>query len=251
MASQHLLAEARDFVPAAPTAGVLSAVGGVAPEAEDQYFANDHGLNVPFDFDYEAIIDFNTKKKWAEFVFVPVSWISVICCYPCFLSQNVEWTAEAQHVALTIDGIRYVQEKHPSYCGMSCTDVGKTSKTVPYDKITDCDLQEPAGMACVCCVPETLTVVRVDTASSGDSGGVARHDLELAGLKHAGEFKRAVWDMKRGTASAGASAPAAQLQAPRQNGMELTVLMEIRSELQQLTSLLKEQAKSAGGDSSD
>mmetsp|Transcript_44792 Transcript_44792/g.138537 ORF Transcript_44792/g.138537 Transcript_44792/m.138537 type:complete len:236 (+) Transcript_44792:59-766(+) len=230
---------------------LLSTVGGAVPEAEDDHFEGEPGLNVAFDFDYDEIIDFRTKLMWARFIFNPTMWNAVVCCYPCFISQNVEWEARAQHVALTIDGIRYVTEKHPSQCGLSCTDVGKTSKTVPYDKITDCDLQEPAGMACVCCVPETLTVVRVDTASSGDSGGVARHDLELAGLKHAGEFKRAVWDMKRGTASAGASAPAAQLQAPRQNGMELTVLMEIRSELQQLTSLLKEQAKSAGGDSSD
>ena len=58
-------------------------------------------------------------------------------------------------------------------------DLGKESKTIPYDKITDCDVQEPAGNACCCCVPNVLPVVNVDTASSG---GVL-HELTLVGLK--------------------------------------------------------------------
>ena len=37
---------------------------------------------------------------------------------------------------------RYVKEKRKSCCGLPCTDRGRESKTVPYDKITDCDVQE-------------------------------------------------------------------------------------------------------------
>ena len=37
---------------------------------------------------------------------------------------------------------RYVKEKRKSCCGLPCTDRGRESKTVPYDKFTDCDVQE-------------------------------------------------------------------------------------------------------------
>ena len=38
---------------------------------------------------------------------------------------------------------RYVKEKRKTCCGLPCTDKGRESKTVPYDKITDCDVQDP------------------------------------------------------------------------------------------------------------
>ena len=37
---------------------------------------------------------------------------------------------------------RYVKERRKTCCGLPCTDKGRESKTVPYDKITDCDVQE-------------------------------------------------------------------------------------------------------------
>merc|ERR1712232_421770 len=84
-------------------------------------------------------------------------------------------------------------DKHPTCCGLSCTDRGRASKTVPYDKITDCDVQEPAGAACCCCIPNVLTQVNVDTASSGrNKDGIPTHELSLVGLKHATAFKQAV-----------------------------------------------------------
>ena len=37
---------------------------------------------------------------------------------------------------------RYVKEKRKMCWGLHCCDQGRESKTVPYDKITDCDVQE-------------------------------------------------------------------------------------------------------------
>eukprot|EP00927_Polykrikos_kofoidii_P007434 TRINITY_DN1304_c0_g1_i5.p1 TRINITY_DN1304_c0_g1~~TRINITY_DN1304_c0_g1_i5.p1 ORF type:complete len:228 (+),score=36.85 TRINITY_DN1304_c0_g1_i5:100-783(+) len=206
---------------------------GDLPPSTDRFFDGEVGLVSTFDFDYDIIIDFTTKLRWAQFLLFPPAWITSVCCSPCFLSQNVQWRVRAQHVALTVDGIRYVTEKRKSLCGLSCSDVGKASKTVPYDKITDCDVKEPAGTACCCCIDNVLSVVNVDTASSG--GGSAeqgpRHDLVLSGLKFPNEFKRAVWDMKRSHHPA-ATQPLAQ--APPQTQMSETLLVEIRDELRKL-----------------
>lgn len=199
-----------------------------------------------FDFDYERIIDFKKKLRWAQFLFVPPCWISTICCTPCFINQNVEWHTRAQHLALTVDGIKYVVGRHPSQCGLSCSDVGKASKTVPYDKITDCDVQEPAGTACCCCIENVLSAVQVDTASSGGGGedGV-RHELVLEGLVSAEEFKRAVWRVKRdppAPRTGGPAAAGAQLSsAPQQSDMNTGVLTEIRDELREMNKMLRQQ----------
>lgn len=225
--------------------GLLSATAGmvvgepVGTPAADQFFNGDQGLISVWDFDYDMIIDFETQLSWAQFACMPPLWASCLCCYPCFLKQNVEWKARAQHVALTIDGIRYVTEKHPTCCGLSCTDKGKESKTVPYDKITDCDVQEPAGTACCCCIQNVLTKVHVDTASSGGNNqGVATHELSLKGLKSANDFKQAVWAMKRREIPRNAavplsSAPESQ-SAPLQEQMNTKLLEEIRDQLSEL-----------------
>eukprot|EP00928_Gymnodinium_smaydae_P030113 TRINITY_DN22471_c0_g1_i1.p1 TRINITY_DN22471_c0_g1~~TRINITY_DN22471_c0_g1_i1.p1 ORF type:complete len:237 (+),score=38.35 TRINITY_DN22471_c0_g1_i1:61-711(+) len=215
------------------------------PVAADQYFAEEFGLVAAFDFDYDEIIDFNKNLAWTAFLVSPPAWFSSLCCVPCFLSQNVEWMARAQHVALTVDGIRYVREKRKAGCGLPCSDRGRESKTVPYDKITDCDVTEPAGTACCCCVQNTLSTVKVDTASSGATkDGLPRHELTLTGLKYPNEFKRAVWGMKRGQAPAGAAVPldmgSRSAQAPQQ--MNMDVLVEIRDELREMNKLMRAKA---------
>eukprot|EP00746_Dinoflagellata_sp_MGD_P163658 gnl/MRDRNA2_/MRDRNA2_91832_c0_seq1.p1 gnl/MRDRNA2_/MRDRNA2_91832_c0~~gnl/MRDRNA2_/MRDRNA2_91832_c0_seq1.p1 ORF type:complete len:253 (-),score=50.45 gnl/MRDRNA2_/MRDRNA2_91832_c0_seq1:99-857(-) len=209
-----------------------------APHAVDEYFAGEEGTIAVFDFDYDKIVDFNTKWSWSCCVFNPLCWIpGALCGAPCFLKKNVEWFARSQHVALTVDGIRYVKEKRKSCWGCYCCDKGKESKTVPYDKITDCDVREPAGTACCCCVPRVLSAVHVDTASSGpNKDGVMKHELDLHGLRFASEFKQAVWTMKRGEAPAHATVPlqTGMYPAPRQESMNTQLLTEIRDELQKL-----------------
>ena len=62
-------------------------------------------------------------------------------------------------------------------------------------KLTDCDVQLPAGSSgpFCCLVENVLTTVNVDTASSG-----AKRELVLIGLKDPEQFKKDVWSMKRG-----------------------------------------------------
>jgi len=208
----------------------------VAPAARDTYFSQEPNLIAPFDFDYDTIIDFTTKLRWAQYIFLPPCWPTVCCCLPCFLQQNVEWDTRSQHVALTVDGIRYVKERRKSCWGLYCCDQGRESKTVPYDKITDCDIQEPAGTACCCCIPNVLSKVHVDTASSGPGeGGKIKHELELHGLVDAHAFKHSVWAMKRRVAPSGSNVPMQMVQgtgmAPHQMEMHTTLLTEIRDEL--------------------
>eukprot|EP00404_Azadinium_spinosum_P004600 CAMPEP_0180460144 /NCGR_PEP_ID=MMETSP1036_2-20121128/23215_1 /TAXON_ID=632150 /ORGANISM="Azadinium spinosum, Strain 3D9" /LENGTH=171 /DNA_ID=CAMNT_0022466831 /DNA_START=152 /DNA_END=667 /DNA_ORIENTATION=+ len=127
---------------------------------------------------------------------------------------NVKDAAECQHVALTKDGILYVRDKHATCCRIQECMQGKVSKTVPYDKLTDCDIEEPAGEEC--CAKKTLEIVNIDTASGNRGGGEGpAHELQLAGLLDAKGFKTMVWKLKRGelpgcVSSGSSSAPAQQ-----------------------------------------
>jgi hypothetical protein len=144
----------------------------------------------PSEFDYKKIISFQSELLWWATLFPP-------CCIPCnvlntclCLVPNVRDLAHSNHLAITRDGIRYIVDKHPTAWRLSMCDVGKQSKTIPFDKLTDCDVQEPAGTACCCCVPNILSVVTADTASG--------REMALAGLKDPFAFKKDVWAMKRG-----------------------------------------------------
>ncbi|CAK9095199.1 Hypothetical protein SCF082_LOCUS44723 [Durusdinium trenchii] len=215
------------------------------PEFKDKFFEGEPGLLAVFDYEYDEIIDFYQRLRWMQLIFCPPAWLSVVCCGPCFLNQNIEWDNRSRHLALTVDGIKFVHAKRQFLCGLSCSDKGKESKTVPYDKITDCDVQEPAGTACCCFIPNVLYKVTVDTASSGrNKEGVPQHELEIIGLKHPHEFKQAVWSIKRGELPSGAllsQLPARPEQAPSQSGMsDMTtpLLTDIREELRKMNSLL-------------
>lgn len=216
----------------------------VAPAHVDQYFSEEPNLIAAFDFDYDTITEFQIKQRWACLLATPpVLFASSLCCYPCFLNQQVHWDARSQHVCLTVDGIRYVKERRKSFCGFRCNDKGKESKTVPYDKITDCDVQEPAGNACCCCIPNVLSQVHIDTASSGQpkEGGGVKHELELTGLVNPMAFKHSVWGMKRRIAPPGASVPMSM--PPAQAEMTQTLLTEIRDELRTLNEHMKRSQK--------
>jgi len=158
---------------------------------------------------------------------------------PCYLRKNVRWNVQSQHVAVTRDGIRFVREKRPTCWGWQCTDSGKSSKTVPFDKITDCDIEEPAGNTCLC-VENVLNIVNVDTASSGTNG---QKELKIAGLKDPHAFKKLVWAMKRSRGVA-PSMPAALEMVDRKGGADVggdvsSLLMDIRDELRQHNTLLQ------------
>ena len=216
---------------------------------ETETYASDDVVAV-FDFDYALVEDFNAKVGSATLaalcLYPPILALACLGCAPCFLRSNVSWTARAQHVALTRDGIRFVRDRRRTCWGLSCTDAGKVSKTVPYDMITDCDVEEPAGNACLCCIPRVLATVHVDTASSG--GPEHRHELKLSGLKDPIGFKRLVWAMKRhnragadaGTGTGTGTGSGVAAQAMDRGGMGgepesvALLLREIRDELREL-----------------
>jgi len=166
-------------------------------EWKDKFFREEEGFIAVFDFDYENIIKYDNQVCVAVHLCPLVCIFSSLFCWPCVMTQNNEWQAYAKHLAVTRDGIKYVEDKQKTGYGLASQDQGKTTKTVPFDKITDCDVVEPAGAECFC-VERILYTVNVDTASgrSGGEGG-PMHELELTGLHNPYVFKKLVWAMKR------------------------------------------------------
>jgi len=210
----------------------------------DSYFEDEDDGDViaVFDFDYDNMEKFYTSMGWATLasscLYTPFFMASLIGLVPCYLRQNVRWSTRSKHVAITQDGIRFVQERRPCCWGLPCSDKGKSSKTVPFDKITDCDIEEPAGNSCLC-VPNILCTVNVDTASSGTEG---RKELKLTGLKDPHSFKKLVWAMKRsqqGSAPASTNMVADRGAGGNASSEEVSSLLrEIRDELRVNNQLL-------------
>jgi len=206
----------------------------------DDFFDDEEGIIAVFDFDYDQMISFQTPMvamsqlimmSLAAFYLgifmgiygtVIVLALYILSFYPCLLQRQVRWEVMANHVAITRDGIRFVQDRRKSCWGFGMCDKGKHSKTVPFDKITDCDIIEPAGNEYLC-IKRVLYEVNVDTASSGAEGN--RHELRITGLKEPHKFKALVWAMKR-------APPHVIYQAPtvsQQKLVELTGLTKNRS----------------------
>mmetsp|Transcript_2115 Transcript_2115/g.2968 ORF Transcript_2115/g.2968 Transcript_2115/m.2968 type:complete len:311 (+) Transcript_2115:54-986(+) len=209
---------------------------------EDDFFDDDfdsENIVAVFDFDYEMMESFYASIGWASYaasmLYFPIFWAATIFGTPCYLRKNVKWNVYSQHVAVTRDGIRFVKDKRPQCWGLPCTDAGKSSKTVPFDKITDCDIEEPAGNSMLC-IKNVLCTVNVDTASSNQ----VRHELVIAGLKNPHEFKRLVWAMKRSSKNSPPQPPPPSFEMVdrKTNGNEseniASLLRDIRDELREL-----------------
>lgn len=207
LASGDVRSDAKPLPPPPPPA-LGQHVAGPASILSDNFFESTPGILKSYEFDYDAVTSFEQEALKATGItwsLMPYCWpLSPFCVwwfYQCG-KDNVRDQAFAKHLAITQDGIKYVVGKRPAGCRLECQEVGKISKTVPYDKMTDCDIQEPAGSVGPCCylVPRTLHTVHVDTASSGAiaPNGKATHELEISGLRDPEQFKRDVWAMKRG-----------------------------------------------------
>ncbi|GMH68690.1 hypothetical protein TL16_g04990 [Triparma laevis f. inornata] len=180
--------------------------------AEDLFFSEEPQFIKAYTFDRKAMINFETtltKNYQLALLCHPIVLCSAIVCAPCcayqrcLIDDNVRDKVNATHVALTTDGIKFVIDRHKTQCRSDCQDQGKISKTVAYSKITDADMQEPAGKSgpCCCMVENVLTKVNVDTASSGaitSADGSTSHELSIAGLTDPHQFKADVWAMIRG-----------------------------------------------------
>lgn len=105
----------------------------------DTFFDNEDDVIAVFDFDYEKMEDFYTSVGWATIgatiLYTPIFVLSLVGLAPCYLRSNVRWNTQAQHVAITRDGIRFVNDRRKSCWGMPCSDRGKSSKTGKNNKI--------------------------------------------------------------------------------------------------------------------
>lgn len=121
---------------------------------------------------------------------------------------------------------------------MSKLTYGFALLVVPFDKITDCDIEEPAGNSCLC-IENVLSTVNIDTASSGQG----RHELQICGLKDPHSFKKLVWAMKRDAGSCAKPLAAEMVRVASEqvaNTSDVSnLLREIRDELRQNNTLLQ------------
>lgn len=228
------------------------------------YIAGDESIAHEYEFDIQSIKDFNSAYmkncSWA-FLCLPGAGCTFAPCYIGYVHacgvKNMINAVDARKLVLTADGIRYTVDKHPAGCRFAFQEKGRISKTVPYDMITDCDIEEPAGSSgpLCCLVPNVLTKVHVDTASSGviqtDKGTVIKHELSLEGLVDPHGFKSRVWEMRRSTISRNSAAPKAVTMArdtgaAKTESASVVVLKEQNNLLRQQVKLLEKIAGNTG-----
>ena len=209
--------------------------GTPVPAELVEFFADREGVLQVFEFDNDAVFDFNWRFfRNSLFCWSLWPFLTWFCCVPIYVGgcaeKNIRDGANAQHICVTQDGIVYTVDRRKKCGRCDFMDEGKVTKTVPYDKLTDCDIEEPAGaVGPICClVNKTLYTVTVDTVSGSggkgplnqehdnDCGGVGcggkiapggEHELIITGLKEPQEFKNLVWRMKRSGGPATAPAP--------------------------------------------
>lgn len=232
----------------ATSAAIVGIAGGEYKVAEPSatevaYFASTEGIVHVFDFDYSSVNNYTTRLAQNNMYCCP-------CCLPCWFGcfkQNTIDAIQARHVAITRDGIRFVQDQRRTGCRLDCQTAGKTTKTIPFDKLTDCDIEEPAGASgpLCCMVNNVLTKINIDTASSGMRVGgegqtMIQHELVLTGLKDPHGFKSMVWRMKRlgsGNSNGGGAAPSAMAMS-RDNQQIVNALTAQNGILKEQNSLL-------------
>ena len=108
------------------------------PNTHDPFWDNQNDILKTFSFNYEALTAYKQKLHRSEMlgaIIVPPCMLLALLSYPCDMA-NIRDEVNARHIALTADGLRYVVDKHPSGCRLQCQDEGRSSQTVPYDKIT-------------------------------------------------------------------------------------------------------------------
>ena len=119
------------------SAAIVGVAGGEYKVAEPSasevaYFADTEGIIHVFDFDYDAVVANQVQLQQNCTMCCP-------CMLPCWFScfkQNLIDSINAQHVAITRDGIRFVHDQRRQGCRLDCQTAGKTTKTIPFDKLT-------------------------------------------------------------------------------------------------------------------
>ena len=183
---------------------------------DDTFFDGEEEVIEVFDFDYSLLerIEVNASVFalsvycWAlstvGLIIYPhplsMYFATIVVIYSlwfCFFRRRIHWYVYSLHLCITREGIHLVQDKRKTCYGWVCTDRCKTSKFVPFDKITVCDIQESVGNTSSCDLNE-LSTVNVDTISSS-ARWFTRHELVISGLKDRHRFKETILAMKQVT----------------------------------------------------
>jgi hypothetical protein len=158
-------------------------------------------LWVVLDFERQKKIEFGSSLAFREGLcafLIPFTWVCLPCCITSLLliGPNTRGEVMAEHAALTQDGIIYKIDRHKTGLRLDCQDVGAVTKTVPYDRIQDVQVMEPAGSSgpCCCMVPNVLSTVNIQTAAQGGPAP----ELSLTGVKDPHELRKMLQVLKRG-----------------------------------------------------
>lgn len=179
-----------------------------------------------FHYNTEEIIAYNMTLDKYSLCFellCPCGYAPCLCCFgpvhALFMvtgvqQKNMEDAVRAHNVAVTKDNVLYVKDKHKNSCRQSCCITGKFRKTIQLEKISDIQINEPAGRTCCGLVEEKLTTVDIQTASSP---GV---ELRLEGLDDSVAFRKLIFQLKKGGGAVPSRVAAAT--APAQQAMAIT-----------------------------
>ena len=90
-------------------------------------------------------------------------------------------------------GPSYGGANSPFACKLSCCLQGKSTKTIPFNRVQDVSLREPGSVYC-CCYNDELHTVSIQTAS----GNMGLPELMVAGIKDAEGFRKLCMDRRGG-----------------------------------------------------
>ena len=124
-----------------PDLRTVSAAHAHIPEAiglvwNDDFFDNDDSIIAVFDLDYDKIVSYYKSVSWLAYIgtlfFPNCLWIGLCLGVPCHINDNVNWSVRSQHVAITRNGIVYVQDERNTLWGCPCSKASKSTITVRF-----------------------------------------------------------------------------------------------------------------------
>lgn len=123
---------------------------------------------------------------WTQFkyslVFCPCVWPVTCPIAPC-TKQNITDFAHAVDVKITKTSLVHTTQRIKTCWRCTVCDQGRITKEIPFEKITDVVVTEPAGG---CCPPNILYTVAIQTAGRS---GVDGPELTITGLSKDDVYK--------------------------------------------------------------
>jgi len=196
-----------------------------------------------FEFNHELAWRFWVDQKWAELcpiVCIPLVWPELY-----FLRQNAADAAYNRWLAVSKENIFVVRKHRKAQCRFHCQDVGAIRKMIPIANVQDVMIEEPAGTACCCFVPNVLSKVVLQTAAAShgeDPHGNASMAC-LVGLEDPQRFREVIIGLKRGT-FAGTDGSDLNFAVPQADGLGAPVRPNATTQMQQTLDQILQTLKS-------